>query len=213
MDEFCVRLLSYFDRGMDGKPGRWPHSLPSAEDMAGAGYRFEGNQKLGGDIVVCDFCTMQAWAWEKKDDPFTQHMESKSCDYVDSEMFREHHDKFLQKQGETKKMDDLMLTPPATPTKKSYKPRRKLGLSSIVTVYDSMPTEEADRKAGNGNGKPVEIAVSTGETRILIKITDGGERGKSPFPDSYSILYDANKPGRHQENPPRVSSPALGDRR
>ncbi|KAK0377644.1 hypothetical protein CLIM01_04974 [Colletotrichum limetticola] len=181
MDEFCVRLLSYFDRGMDGKPGRWPHSLPSPEDMAGAGYRFEGNREVGGDIVVCDFCTMQAWAWERKDDPFAQHMESKSCEYVDSEVFRDHHDKFLQKQGENKKMDDLMLTPPATPAKRPYKPRRKLRLSPIVTVFDSMPTEEADAKAVN-NSKPVEIAVSAGETKILIKITDGGERGKLPVP-------------------------------
>ncbi|KAL0766696.1 hypothetical protein CaCOL14_011141 [Colletotrichum acutatum] len=176
MDEFCVRLLSYFDRGMDGKPGRWPHSLPSPEDMAGAGYRFDGNQKVGGDIVVCDFCTMQAWAWERKDDPFAQHMESKSCDYVDSEMFRQHHDKFLQKQGETKKMDDPMLTPPTTPTKKAYKPRRRLHLSPIITLFDSMPSQEADPKIISGNNKPVEIAISTGETKILIKITDDGER-------------------------------------
>ncbi|KXH25550.1 hypothetical protein CNYM01_00331 [Colletotrichum nymphaeae SA-01] len=169
------------DRGMDGKPGRWTHSLPSPEDMAGAGYRFEGNQKVGGDIVVCDFCTMQAWAWERKDDPFAQHMESKSCEYVDSEMFRELHDKFLQKQGKNKKLDDMMLTPPATPTKKSYKPRRKLRFSPIITMYQSMPTEEADPETANSK-KPVEIAVSAGQTRVVIQITDGGERGKLSVP-------------------------------
>ncbi|KXH66896.1 hypothetical protein CSAL01_03149 [Colletotrichum salicis] len=190
MDEFCVRLLSYFDRGMDGKPGRWPHSLLSAEDMAGAGFRLQGNQKEGSDIVVCDFCTMQAWAWERKDNPFAQHKGSASCEYVDSDMFREHHDKFLQKQSENKNTGDLMLTPPATPAKKCYKSRRKLRLSPIITIYNTMPTREADLEPIQDK-KPVEIAVSTGQTKIVIQITDASKRGKppaSPLPQPSTLL-------------------------
>ncbi|GKT94618.1 baculoviral IAP repeat-containing protein 3 [Colletotrichum tofieldiae] len=61
MDEFCVRLLSFFERGADGKPGRWPHPSLSPEDMAGAGFRLQGSQ---------------AWKWEKKDDPFQQHQDA-----------------------------------------------------------------------------------------------------------------------------------------
>ncbi|KAL2875693.1 hypothetical protein SGCOL_009157 [Colletotrichum sp. CLE4] len=175
MDEFCVRLLSYFDRGMDGKPGRWPHSLPSPEYMAGAGFRFQSDQKDKGDIVTCDFCRMQAWAWERKDDPFAHHKESKGCEFIDSDIFHQHHDSFLRKKSEGNKAADSLSSPPPTPTKKSHKPRRKLVLSPIVTVYDSVSTEEADRKTVNDN-KPVEIAVSIGQTKIVIQVIDDSER-------------------------------------
>ncbi|OHF03824.1 hypothetical protein CORC01_00686 [Colletotrichum orchidophilum] len=210
MDEFCVRLLSFFDRGMEGKPGRWPHPTPSPEAMAAAGFRLlQDGQSPSGDSVTCDFCKMQAWAWERKDDPFLMHKEALSCEYVDSGIFRDHHENFLQKQDQINGTGESRLTPPSTPTKKTSKPRRRMRLSPIVTVYDSMPSQEANHKSVEKQKdglEPIKITVSTGETEIVIQLTDTSERGEPPFPMPIEIFHDTYKLGRHQENPPWLSS-------
>lgn len=179
MDEFCVRLLSYFERSEDGKPGRWPHPNLSPEDMAGAGFRLVSTQAKSGDSVICNFCSLQAWAWERKDDPYHQHQDgSPKCEYVVSDIFRKHQELFFMKKFEKGETEEPLLTPPMTPTKRTYKPRRRMGLSPIVTVYDSTPSHNATRASEEpqaSTGKPFEITVSTGETKVVIQITGGGE--------------------------------------
>ncbi|KAK1973935.1 hypothetical protein LZ30DRAFT_609432 [Colletotrichum cereale] len=186
MDEFCVRLLSFFERGEDGKPGRWPHPALSPEDMAGAGFRLQGSQSKHGDNVICDFCRLQAWKWETKDDPFHQHQDvSPNCEYVTSSIFKEQHEVFLKKQLDSKEMATLPLSPPATPTKRSCKPRRRMGLSPIVTVYESAPAYQATQSSLELQGqfqKPTEISVTAGNIEVVIRVGDQGERGKFPVP-------------------------------
>ncbi|KAK2016211.1 hypothetical protein LZ32DRAFT_615552 [Colletotrichum eremochloae] len=182
MDEFCVRLLSFFDRGTDGKPGRWPHPALSPEDMAGAGFRLQGSQLKPGDNVICDFCRLQAWKWETKDDPFHQHQDaSPNCEYVTSDLFKEHHDVFVRKQQlEVKEIDQRPLTPPATPTKRSYKPRRRMALSQIVTVYESAPTHQATQGSLNlqeQSKMATEVSVTAGSVDVVIRVYEHGDRG------------------------------------
>ncbi|KAJ0164162.1 hypothetical protein CTA2_1620 [Colletotrichum tanaceti] len=193
MDEFCVRLLSYFERSEEGEPGRWPHPNPSPEDMTGAGFRLVSTQAKSGDSVVCDFCSLQAWAWEKKDDPYHQHQDgSPKCGYVVTECFRKHQALFLKKQLEKMETKDPLLTPPMTPTKKTYKPRRRMGFSPIVTMYDSKPSHNATRASEEpreSTGKPLEITVSTGETKFVIQVTGAGEHRNTPLSDAVHKSY------------------------
>ncbi|KAK2002788.1 hypothetical protein LX36DRAFT_212949 [Colletotrichum falcatum] len=181
MDEFCVRLLSFFERGTDGKPGRWPHPALSPEDMAGAGFRLQGSQPRSGDNVVCDFCRLQAWKWETKDDPFDQHKDaSPACEYVNSDIFHGYHGVFVRKQLEVKEAGQRPMSPPATPTKKSYRPRRRMVLSPIVTVYESAPASQetkASRKPQEELQTPTEIAVTAGGVEVVIRVCDQGARG------------------------------------
>ncbi|KAK1573196.1 uncharacterized protein LY79DRAFT_653248 [Colletotrichum navitas] len=182
MDDFCVRLLSFFERGTDGKPGRWPHPALSPEDMAGAGFRLQGSQAKPGDNVICCFCKLQAWKWETKDDPYHQHQEaSPKCEYVTSDIFKEHHDVFLQKQLDVTEVVQGPLSPPPTPTKRSYKPRRRMGLSPIVTVYDSAPSHQATKSLGlqEQSQRPT-VSVTAGCVEVFIRVCDQGERGKFP---------------------------------
>ncbi|GJC90948.1 E3 ubiquitin-protein ligase IAP-3 [Colletotrichum liriopes] len=185
MDEFCVRLLSFFERGADGKPGRWPHPSLSPEDMAGAGFRLQGSQVKSGDNVICDFCKLQAWKWEKKDDPFQQHQDaSPKCEYVASSMFKGHHDVFVKKQPD-KETTQWPVTPPATPTKRPYSPRRRMTFSPIITVHESAPSGQATQlspKQQEQRLMPTEISVTAGEIKFVIQVSGPGERG------SYAIL-------------------------
>ncbi|KDN64387.1 hypothetical protein CSUB01_06163 [Colletotrichum sublineola] len=186
MDEFCVRLLSFFDRGTDGKPGRWPHPALSPEDMAGAGFRLQGSQLKSGDNVICDFCKLQAWRWETKDDPFHQHQDaSPNCEYVTSDLFKEHHDVFVRKQQlEVKEIDQRPLTPPATPTKRSYKPRRRMALSQIATVYESAPTHQATQGSLNLQGQSkmaAEVSLTAGSVDVVIRVYEQGDRSHKRF--------------------------------
>ncbi|WYZ46810.1 hypothetical protein EsH8_IX_001035 [Colletotrichum jinshuiense] len=182
MDEFCVRLLSFFERGADGKPGKWPHATLSAEAMAGAGFRFQDSQTKSGDSVICDFCKIQAWRWEKKDDPFLQHREgSPHCDYVASKLFEDHHQVFLRGGNDKKEAAEAPPSPPPTPIKKSYTPRRRrLDRPPIVTVYDAAPARnEAQGSSGQQveSLSPVEISVSAGDTNIVIRVSEQDKRG------------------------------------
>ncbi|KZL84426.1 baculoviral iap repeat-containing protein 3 [Colletotrichum incanum] len=204
MDEFCVRLLSFFERGADGKPGRWPHPALSPENMAGAGFRLQGSQVKSGDNVICDFCKLQAWKWEKKDDPFRQHQDaSPKCEYVVSNTFGEHRDVFLKKQRDKENIQ-RPLTPPATPTKRSYGPRRRMALSPIVTVHESAPTGQATQLSlgqQEQRPRPTEISVTTSEIKFVIQISDLGERGE------FCLVFvlgktRANTGNRQQEGPP-----------
>ncbi|KAK2043863.1 hypothetical protein LZ31DRAFT_585041 [Colletotrichum somersetense] len=182
MDEFCVRLLSFFERGTDGKPGRWPHPALSPEDMAGAGFRLQGSQTQSGDSVICDFCKLQAWKWETKDDPFHQHKEaSPKCEYVASDIFNECHDVFVKRQLDVNEVAQCPISPPATPTKKSYRPRRRMGLSPIVTVYESTPTDqEGSPKFQDKSQMPTEVSISAGSVEVVIRVCDQGGHGKFP---------------------------------
>ncbi|KAK1966879.1 hypothetical protein LY78DRAFT_33280 [Colletotrichum sublineola] len=170
MDEFWVRLLSFFDRGTDGKPGRWPHPALSPEDMAGAGFRLQGSQLKSGDNVICDFCKLQAWRWETKDDPFHQHQDaSPNCE---------------KQQLEVKEIDQRPLTPPATPTKRSYKPRRRMALSQIATVYESAPTHQATQGSLNLQGQSkmaAEVSLTAGSVDVVIRVYEQGDRSHKRF--------------------------------
>ncbi|OLN86001.1 hypothetical protein CCHL11_10088 [Colletotrichum chlorophyti] len=182
MDSFCIRLLSFYERGSEGKPGRWPHSDLAPEYMAGAGFRLQGSQATEGDSVVCDWCKLQAWKWESKDDPFEQHVNTaRACEYVNSEMFQQHREVFLKKQATEKSLDDQpMLSPPATPVKTKYKPRRRMVISPIFTVIDINPSESATLaalKPHDDGAKPVEIAVSAGDIKFVIQVMGNIERG------------------------------------
>ncbi|GKT46306.1 death-associated inhibitor of apoptosis 2 [Colletotrichum spaethianum] len=180
MDEFCVRLLSFYERGADGKPGRWPHPALAPEAMAGAGFRLQGSQVKSGDNVICDFCRLQAWKWETKDDPFQQHQDaSPKCAYVASAIFGQHREVFSKKQLDKGEAGSLPLTPPATPAKRSYTPRRRVGLSPIVTVYESAPAGQAAPSSLKRQKAPVpmEISVTTGEINFVIQMSEVGEPG------------------------------------
>ncbi|GKT67120.1 baculoviral IAP repeat-containing protein 3 [Colletotrichum tofieldiae] len=190
MDEFCVRLLSFFERGADGKPGRWPHPSLSPEDMAGAGFRLQGSQ---------------AWKWEKKDDPFQQHQDaSPKCEYVASSMFEGHHDVFVKKQPDKKETTQWPITPPATPTKRPYSPRRRMTFSPIITVHESAPSGQATQLSPQQQEQrltPTEISVTAGEIKFVIQVSGPGERGEFCL---VSVLRKtrANMGNRQQENPP-----------
>ncbi|KAK2054877.1 hypothetical protein LY76DRAFT_211349 [Colletotrichum caudatum] len=182
MDEFCVRLLSFFERGTDGKPGRWPHPALSPEDMASAGFRLEGSQTQSGDSVICDFCKLQAWKWVTKDNPFEQHREaSPNCEYVASGIFKEYHNVFVKKQLEVKEVVQCPISPPATPTKRSPRPRRRMGLSPIMTVYESTPTDqEGSLKLQDKSQMPTEVFISAGGVEVVIRVCDQGGQGNFP---------------------------------
>ncbi|EFQ25798.1 hypothetical protein CGRA01v4_14197 [Colletotrichum graminicola] len=200
MDEFCVRLLSFFERGTDGKPGRWPHPALSPEDMAGAGFRLQGSQAKLGDNVICDFCRLQAWKWETKDDPYHQHQEaSPKCGYVTSDIFKEHHDVFLQKQPDVKGVVQWPLSPPPTPTKRSCKPRRRMGLSPIMTVCESTPFKQETKSVKlQDQSQTSTISVTAGCVEVFIRVYDQGGRGKFP-----ALIIDFEWPELTSRQTPR----------
>ncbi|KAF4829241.1 hypothetical protein CGCSCA4_v014642 [Colletotrichum siamense] len=161
--------------------------------MAGAGFRYTGERRHQADSVTCDFCEMQAWAWEAKDDPFEEHQTgSPNCQYLTTQLFKDRHKVFLLKREATDKASpaasntvDEILTPPVTPVKPKTgrKPGRKsarsMVLSPNVTVYDSSPANEQTQDAVHQDtGKqPVEITITAGSTKITIQVTDVSPRG------------------------------------
>nr|XP_036576152.1 uncharacterized protein CTRU02_13839 [Colletotrichum truncatum]KAF6782841.1 hypothetical protein CTRU02_13839 [Colletotrichum truncatum] len=179
MDGFCNRLLSFYDNNVNGEPGRWPVANLQPEDMAGAGFRFAGNGKLNCDSVSCDWCKMQAWKWESKDDPFEQHRQgSPTCIYVASKTFKDYEQVFQAKVMVSEVFGRLP-SPPATPVKQIRKPRRRMCLSPITTVFDFEPAQDEAHSVAyqqESTHKPVEISVMSGDTKVVIQIANGEER-------------------------------------
>ncbi|KAJ0327594.1 hypothetical protein COL922a_013437 [Colletotrichum nupharicola] len=195
METYFERLFTFHATGSesdDGEGMKWPVNTLRSEDMAGAGFFFTGNETQTPDSVTCFSCKMQAWQWKRKDDPFDEHSSgSPNCEYVTTQQFEDRHNLFLmEKEGKKASKQsspdtlDGPATPPETPTKpkattKRYQYRRKMVLSPIYTVYDSCPTNEQTQETvhRDTDKQPVEIAITAGDTKFTIQVTDVSPRG------------------------------------
>lgn len=193
MDGFFSRLQSFYDQGNKG--GAWTLKRPSPEDMAGAGFRLQG-ESSPGDVAVCDICQVMGWKWDAKDDPFEEHIKNGAdCAYVQSPLFAKCKDMFTKKST-------VASTPPATPdvggvakNSSAATPRRKrvkLVLSDIHTVASVEP-----RAAQHLKSKPMEITVRGPGVRLLVEVNgdDGdaaAEQGAFLFPTREDAVLDDN---------------------
>ncbi|ROT34499.1 hypothetical protein SODALDRAFT_382432 [Sodiomyces alkalinus F11] len=179
MDGFCNRLQTFYD---DASKGKWALTMPSAEDMAGAGFRFQGESSR--DVAICDICQVMGWKWETKDDPFDEHVRNEpKCAYVQSDMFKKFHETFAKKKAM------LAHTPPVTPmtpdnaggggkNSRNTTPRKrrtKLALSEIHTVASVEPKAAA---ATCSKREPMEITVRGPGVRLLLEVNGGAEDGE-----------------------------------
>jgi len=57
----------------------WPHSRPSAEDMAAAGYSYAPSRS-DGDLVVCSDCPSILADWKENDVPLEEH--EANCPFI-----------------------------------------------------------------------------------------------------------------------------------
>ncbi|KAL2754162.1 hypothetical protein ACRALDRAFT_1070026 [Sodiomyces alcalophilus JCM 7366] len=158
MDDFCARLQSFYN---DENEARWTLTTPSAEDMAGAGFRLQGESSRS-DVAICDICQVIGWNWEAKDDPFAEHTKNGAdCAYVQSPLFSKFNEMFA------KKKKAITPTPPATPNAGGgrrnssmatpRKKRAKLALSEVHTVASVEPQAVLLPK-----NKPMEIEFRRG---------------------------------------------------
>lgn len=144
MDEFCLRLLSFFEKGEEGTPGKWPLVSPTSEDMAGAGFKFAaaGSQR---DNVKCDACNLECFKWEPDDNPYEDHVKnSPQCPFTKKDIFHQYRQIF-----ELKANRPFTITPPITPgtydasagpkTPVRKSRRGKNTLSPVQTVADLKP--------------------------------------------------------------------------
>ncbi|KAF6807857.1 baculoviral Iap repeat-containing protein 3 [Colletotrichum sojae] len=182
MSDYSQRLATFFADGPDGQPNIWPIAHIRPEDMAGAGFRFAGEGFENSDAVTCDECKLHAWSWEKKDDPFQQHRDgARHCSYVDTEAFERHHREFLANAASVEAIDAPM-TPPATPPKRTYKSRRRIKLSPIMTVCNTSPSDDkvfSTARQDQSRAEPVEVSVSAGGATVIIQVTaDVGMKGR-----------------------------------
>ncbi|KAF5520152.1 Baculoviral IAP repeat-containing protein 7 [Colletotrichum aenigma] len=192
METYFERLFTFHATGSesgDGEGMKWPVNTLRPEDMAGAGFFFTGNETQTPDSVTCFSCKMQAWQWKRNDDPFDEHSSgSPNCDYVTTEQFEDRHKLFLmdrESKNASKQNSPAALeapaTPPETPTKPKTirKPKRKMAMSPIVTIYDSAPADnQAQNAVHHDTGKqPVEIAITAGDSKFTIQVTDVSPRG------------------------------------
>ncbi|KAF5497011.1 Baculoviral IAP repeat-containing protein 3 [Colletotrichum siamense] len=192
MDTYFERLFTFHTTGSesgDGEGMKWPINTLRPEDMAGAGFYYTGIETKTSDSVTCFSCQMQAWKWKRKDNPFTEHSTgSPKCEYVTTQQFDDRHNLFLmEKEGKKASKQsspdtlDGPATPPETPTKPKTirRPKRKMAMSPIVTIYDSAPADnQAQNAVHHDTGRqPVEIAITAGNTKFTIQVTDVSPRG------------------------------------
>jgi Inhibitor of Apoptosis domain len=74
------RVDTFFQTYKSGKSKqKWPHTTPSPEDLALAGFYYQpyGNSD---DNVVCYLCGKMMGGWEETDDPLKEHLRgNKAC--------------------------------------------------------------------------------------------------------------------------------------
>ncbi|KAF6785373.1 baculoviral Iap repeat-containing protein 3 [Colletotrichum musicola] len=182
MSDYSQRLATFYADGPDGQPNTWPIAHIRPEDMAGAGFRFAAEGFNNSDAVVCDECRLHAWSWERKDNPFQQHRDgARQCSYVGTETFERHHGEFLANAA-SREVVDAPMTPPATPPKRTYKSRRRIKLSPIMTVCSTSPSNDqvfSTTRQEESRAEPVEVSISAGGTTVIIQVTaDVGMKGR-----------------------------------
>ena len=78
-----ARLDTFFKRnlvvGYEAPEALWPHSRPTPESLANAGFYFAPDVSRSSirDRVVCFHCGAEAFAWNESDDPLVKHVQIK----------------------------------------------------------------------------------------------------------------------------------------
>ncbi|CRK33467.1 hypothetical protein BN1708_001145 [Verticillium longisporum] len=161
MDDLNDRLETFFEETERHRACVWAFTVPSAEDMAKAGFY------LSATTTNPDT--------EANDDPFQEHFKgSDNCSYVESELFRTFQAAYVAK------VEKLPRPSPSTPAKSGYHlgtPSRKSRakriastMSQIMTVANLEPQPEVVEAPSpmcisiSGAGMSMELMVNTPET-------------------------------------------------
>ena len=75
-----ARVDTFFKRnlvvGYEAAKALWPHSRPTAESLANAGFYFAPDESRPTirDRVICFHCGVEAFAWTESDEPLVKHL-------------------------------------------------------------------------------------------------------------------------------------------